>query len=110
VACRRQVIRRDEAYKTTKLATLCAHAEAPIFATGNEGQVVKIWTESGEMLHRIKVKPQSQQRMGRLTCMSFAPYQLKLATGATDIACSIYSLVQDDKKRTESLGTDRESR
>jgi hypothetical protein len=39
-------------------------------------------------------------RMGRTTCMSFAPFDLKLATGASDSLCSVYAMGPEEP-RTE---------
>lgn len=95
--CRRHVFRKEEAHRTGKLTTLCAHPQAPIFATASDLQVVKIWTDDGEMSSSIRMKPQSHVRTGRITCMSFSPFMLKLATGAMDVCCTVYQMCNDDR-------------
>lgn len=96
-ACRRHLICR-EAHRTGKLTTLCAHPHAPIFATASDNQVVKVWTERGEMSSSIRAKQQAPVRMGKITCMAFTPFAPRLATGASDSCCTLYSMVADDDR------------
>ena len=95
--CRRHVFRKEEAHKTGKLTSLCAHPRAPIFASASDAQVVKIWTDDGEMSSSIRIKQQAHMRTGRITCMSFSPFMLKLATGAMDLCCTVYHMCNDDR-------------
>lgn len=95
---RRHLFRREEAHKTGKLTTLCAHPHAPIFATGSDTQVVKVWTERGEMSSSIRAKQQAPVRMGKITCMAFAPFAPRLATGASDSCCTLYSMAAADDR------------
>lgn len=81
---------------TGKLITLCAHPHAPIFATGSDTQVVKVWSERGDVSSTIRAKQQTPAR--KITCMAFAPFAPKLATGASDACCSLYSMAPADDR------------
>ena len=97
--------REDSAHKSARLTTLEAHPNAPFFASGNATQVVKLWSEAGEVLTAIRAKSHGQSSaagIGRTTCMSFAPFDLKLATGASDAHCSVYCMLVDDKTREDA--------
>jgi hypothetical protein len=94
------------AHKSGKLTTLEAHPIAPVFASANAAQVVKLWSESGDLLTGIRATstvPGQVSRMGKTTCMSFAPFELKLATGASDSHCSVYGVSVDERRREEPM-------
>lgn len=92
-----------QAHRSGRLTTLEAHPNAPFFASGSVTQVVKLWSEAGDVLTAIRARPLGgqAQSLGRATCMSFAPFELKLATGASDAHCSVYAMSVDDKTREE---------
>jgi hypothetical protein len=103
LACRKHVFKKDaQAHRSGRLTTLEAHSNAPFFASGNVTQVVKLWSEAGEVLTAIRARSLGQaQSLGRTACMSFAPFELKLATGASDAHCSVYAMSVDDKSKEE---------
>lgn len=96
----RASFRVEEATRSGRLTALCAHPHAPLFATGSATQVVKIWNERGDIASSIRARQQAPvQRIARTTCMAFAQFDLKLATGASDSLCSIYSMCSEQSRR-----------
>lgn len=93
--CRRSVFKREETgARGGKMMTLAAHPHAPFFASVNAPQVVKLWALNGDRLTGIRPKgtaPGAPARVAKTTCMAFAPFEIKLATGAVDATCSVYT-------------------
>jgi hypothetical protein len=108
VLCRQHIFKKEDmAHKSGRLTTLEAHANAPLFASANIAQVVKLWSENGELLTGIRAANMAgtqaiAPRIGRTTCLSLAPYELKIATGASDAHCSVYGVSMEDKKEGEA--------
>jgi hypothetical protein len=102
------VFKREEmAHKSGKLTTLQAHPNAPLFATANATQVVKLWSEAGDLLTGIRATTVGPSQavaahIGRTTCMSLAPFELKIATGASDAHCSVYGVSTEDDRREDA--------
>lgn len=100
-------MRRVEAHSKGGLSALVAHPFAPLFATGTISQVVKIWSDTGEHVSSIRAHPRSaSQRLGRITCLSFSPHDLKLVSGARDPVCAVYTLDQNARGGTSIASKD----
>jgi len=71
---------------------LAVHDFAPILATGSQSQKIRLINFNGEELSMIRYHDGFLgQRIGPVCCLSFHPYKLFLAAGATDSIVSIYT-------------------
>ena len=69
------------------------HRNAPIFATATSSQVVKVWSARGDQLGVVRAHASILgQPIGPTKCLAFSPISLKLASGAEDNVCAVYSL------------------
>ncbi|GFR43035.1 hypothetical protein Agub_g4039, partial [Astrephomene gubernaculifera] len=88
-------------YKTLQAHTkggvcaLTAHSLAPLLATGTSSQVVKIWTDDGDVVGTLRPGNSSTllapHKVGPVTSMVFHPYQPVLAAAGSD-HCTVYEL------------------
>ena len=93
------------AHKTGKLTCLVSHPNAPVFASANASSVVKLWSESGDLMTGIRATPAAgapQLRIGKTTCMAFAPFEQKLAAGASDAHVSVYTMSPQSSRKDEA--------
>ncbi len=61
-------------------------------ASGSYNQFIKVFTLDGETLNVIRYNDGFLgQRIGSVACLSFHPYKLLLAAGATDSIISTYA-------------------
>ncbi len=71
------------------------HRNAPIFATATCSQVVKVWSARGDQLGVVRAHASILgQPIGPTKCLAFSPISLKLASGAEDNVCALYTLEQ----------------
>ncbi|KAL6745996.1 WD40-repeat-containing domain protein [Haematococcus lacustris] len=78
------------------VTALVAHAYAPLLATGTTNQVVKVWTESCEVVGAIRAQNMlSSNKVGSVTSMAWHPYQPLLAAGGSDSVCTVYAIDQN---------------
>ncbi|GLC71947.1 hypothetical protein PLESTF_001187700 [Pleodorina starrii] len=88
-------------YKTVQAHTkggvcaLAGHTLAPLLATGTTSQVVKIWTDDGDVVGTLRPGNSSNllapHKVGPITAMAFHPYQPVLAAAGID-HCTVYEL------------------
>lgn len=77
------------------MTVICPHKNAPIFATATCSQVVKVWSAKGDQLGVVRAHASILgQPIGPTKCLAFSPISLKLASGAEDAVCAVYSLEQ----------------
>lgn len=77
------------------MTVIHAHKNAPIFATATCSQVVKVWSAKGDQLGVVRAHASILgQPIGPTKCLAFSPISLKLASGAEDNVCAVYSLEQ----------------
>lgn len=74
------------------LTALAVHRHAPVIASGSAKQYIKVFSITGEQLSVVRYHNSFLgQRIGPVSCLSFHPYNILLAAGATDAIVSIYS-------------------
>ncbi|KAJ7559940.1 hypothetical protein O6H91_04G107500 [Diphasiastrum complanatum] len=74
------------------LTALAVHRYAPVIASGSAKQYIKVFSASGEQLSMIRYHNSFLgQRIGPVSCLSFHPYNVLLAAGASDSVVSIYA-------------------
>ncbi|KAL6002961.1 Regulatory-associated protein of TOR 1 [Asimina triloba] len=74
------------------LTALAIHSHAPIIASGSARQIIKVFNLEGEQLSIIRYRPTFMaQKIGPVSCLTFHPYRVLLAAGATDACVSIYA-------------------
>jgi regulator-associated protein of mTOR len=74
------------------LTALAVHRHAPIIASGSAKQIIKLFSLNGEPLGSIRYHLTIMaQKIGPVSCLTFHPYQVLLAAGATDALFSIYA-------------------
>lgn len=74
------------------LSAIAVHRHAPIIASGSAKQFIKVFNVNGEPLNNIRYHNSFLgQRIGPVSALSFHPYKVYLAAGATDSIVSIYS-------------------
>uniref|UniRef100_A0A0C9S7U4 TSA: Wollemia nobilis Ref_Wollemi_Transcript_12752_5588 transcribed RNA sequence n=1 Tax=Wollemia nobilis TaxID=56998 RepID=A0A0C9S7U4_9CONI len=74
------------------LTSLAVHRHAPVIASGSAKQYIKVFSLRGEQLSMIRYHNSFLgQRIGPVSCLSFHPYNILLAAGATDAIVSIYA-------------------
>ncbi|PNH07533.1 Regulatory-associated protein of TOR 1 [Tetrabaena socialis] len=88
-------------YKTVQAHTkggvcaLAGHSLAPLLATGTISQVVKLWTDDGDVVGTLRPGNSSNllapHKVGPVTAMAFHPYQPVLAAAAMD-HCTVYEM------------------
>lgn len=89
--------RMQEAYLTIdahrgSLTALAVHRHAPLIASGSAKQLIKVFSLEGEQLGTIRYYPTFMaQKIGSVSCLTFHPYQVLLAAGASDACVSIYA-------------------
>lgn len=89
--------RMRDAYLTIEahrgsLTALAVHRHAPIIASGSAKQLIKVFSLEGEQLGTIRYYPTFMaQKIGSVSCLTFHPYQVLLAAGASDACVSIYA-------------------
>ncbi|KAL6987934.1 Regulatory-associated protein of TOR 1, partial [Sarracenia purpurea var. burkii] len=67
------------------LMGLAVHRHAPIIASASIKQLIKVFNFKGEPLGSIRYSPTfMSQKIGSVSCLTFHPYQLLLAAGASD--------------------------
>ncbi|PSC68711.1 Regulatory-associated of TOR 1 [Micractinium conductrix] len=83
-----------DAHSKGQMTALAAHPNAPLLATATNNQVVKVWSSSGEQVGVVRAHSSflAAHRIGPVTCLAFAPYELLLASGSADPVAAIYSL------------------
>jgi len=85
-------VKTIQAHTKGVMTSLAVHDYAPIFATGSQAQKVKVFNINGEELSLIRYHDGFLgQRIGPISCLSFHPYLLLLAAGATDSIVSLYA-------------------
>jgi len=73
-------------------SALAVHDFAPVLASGSQSQKIRVINFSGEELSMIRYHDGFLgQRIGPVSCLSFHPYKMFLAAGATDSIVSIYT-------------------
>ncbi|KAK4724677.1 hypothetical protein R3W88_027456 [Solanum pinnatisectum] len=86
-----------EAYLTIdahrgSLTSLAVHRHAPLIASGSSKQLIKVFNLEGQQLGTIRyLSTFMAQKIGSVRCLTFHPYQVLLAAGATDAYVSIYA-------------------
>ncbi|WMV51805.1 hypothetical protein MTR67_045190 [Solanum verrucosum] len=86
-----------EAYLTIdahrgSLTSLAVHRHAPLIASGSSKQLIKVFNLEGQQLGTIRyLSTFMAQKIGSVRCLTFHPYQVLLAAGATDACVSIYA-------------------
>ncbi|KAF8397161.1 hypothetical protein HHK36_016068 [Tetracentron sinense] len=79
------------------LTALAVHRHAPIIASGSANQFIKAFSLEGELLGTIRnYPPFMAQKIGPVSCLTFHPYRVMLAAGATD-AC-VYFFADDNSQ------------
>uniref|UniRef100_A0A0D6QVD8 Raptor N-terminal CASPase-like domain-containing protein n=1 Tax=Araucaria cunninghamii TaxID=56994 RepID=A0A0D6QVD8_ARACU len=74
------------------LTSLAVHRHAPVIASGSAKQYIKVFSLRGDQLSMIRYHNSFLgQRIGPVSCLSFHPYNILLAAGATDAIVSIYA-------------------
>lgn len=74
------------------LTALAVHRHAPVIASGSAKQYIKVFSITGDQLNMVRYHNSFMgQRIGPVSCLSFHPYNIQLAAGATDGFVSIYS-------------------
>ncbi|XP_061954351.1 regulatory-associated protein of TOR 1-like isoform X1 [Populus nigra] len=74
------------------LTALSVHRHAPIIASGSAKQIIKLFSLNGEQLDSITYHLTIMgQKISPVSCLTFHPYQVLLAAGATDALFSIYA-------------------
>eukprot|EP01018_Ginkgo_biloba_P000291 Gb_09312 [translate_table: standard] len=74
------------------LTALAVHRHAPVIASGSAKQYIKVFSIHGEQLSMVRYHNSFLgQRIGPVSCLSFHPYSVLLAAGATDAIVSIYA-------------------
>ncbi|CAK9153753.1 unnamed protein product [Ilex paraguariensis] len=74
------------------LTALAVHRHAPLVASGSAKQLIKVFNLEGEQLGTIRYYPTFMaQKIGSVSCLTFHPYQVRLAAGAADACVSIYA-------------------
>ena len=83
-----------EAHSKGTLTALAAHPHAPLLATATSSQVVKVWGAGGEQVGVVRAHSSflATHRIGPVTCLAFAPYELLLASGSADPYAAVYGL------------------
>ncbi|GLI58486.1 hypothetical protein VaNZ11_000217 [Volvox africanus] len=95
------IIDAAHTYKTVQAHTkggvcaLAGHTLAPLLATGTTSQVVKIWTDDGDVVGTLRPGNSSNllapHKVGPVTAMAFHSYQPVLAAAGMD-HCTVYEL------------------
>ncbi|XP_057866862.1 regulatory-associated protein of TOR 1 isoform X1 [Cryptomeria japonica] len=74
------------------LTALAVHRHAPVIASGTAKQYIKVFNLRGDLLNIVRYHNSFLgQRIGPVSCLSFHPYNILLAAGATDAIVSIYA-------------------
>ncbi|KAL4421494.1 hypothetical protein ABPG75_010785 [Micractinium tetrahymenae] len=83
-----------EAHSKGTMMALAAHPSAPLLATATSNQVVKLWSGSGEQVGVVRAHSSflAAHRIGPVTCLAFAPYELLLASGSAGPVVAIYGM------------------
>lgn len=83
-----------EAHSRGTMTALAAHPNASLLATATSSQVVKVWSACGEQVGVVRAHSSflATHRIGPVTCLSFAPYELLLGSGSADPMVAIYGL------------------
>ncbi|XP_059163901.1 regulatory-associated protein of mTOR-like isoform X2 [Physella acuta] len=80
----------------TSLSSVDIHPRADIIACGSTNQCMTAYSPNGTVLSTVKYHEGFLgQRIGNASCMSFHPYQIKLATGSADCFVSIYTTARN---------------
>jgi WD40 repeat protein len=84
------LVRCVQAHSGGGLSVLAAHPNAPLLATAAAaaGGVVKVWTDTGDIVGAIKSA--GPQRMAPVTAMAWHPYNLYLGAGGRDSVASVF--------------------
>jgi regulator-associated protein of mTOR len=84
------VVRSVQAHSTGGMSVLAAHPNAPLLATATaaSASVVKVWTDTGDLVGAIKSA--APQRMAPVTAMAWHPYNLYLGAGGKDSVASVF--------------------
>ncbi|KAG2445405.1 hypothetical protein HXX76_000027 [Chlamydomonas incerta] len=84
-----------QAHTKGGVCALAGHTLAPLLATGTSSQVVKIWTDSGDVVGTLRPGNTSTllapHRVGPVTAMAFHAYAPVLAAAGAD-HCTVYEL------------------
>lgn len=68
---------------------MAVHRHIPILATGSATQFVKVFDFTGESLSLGEQRQfLMSQRIGPVSCLTFHPYEVMLAAGASDALLS----------------------
>ncbi|XP_077216977.1 regulatory-associated protein of TOR 1-like [Tasmannia lanceolata] len=86
---------RTSAYRTINahrgsLTALAIHRHAPVIATGSANQIMKVFNLEAKLLSIIPSTFMAP-KIGPVSCLTFHPYRILLAAGATDAFVSIYA-------------------
>ncbi|KAL2455765.1 Regulatory-associated protein of TOR 1 [Abeliophyllum distichum] len=74
------------------LTAFAVHRHASLIASGSAKQVIKVFNMEGHQLGNIKYYPTFMApKIGAVSCLTFHPYQVLLAAGASDACVSIYA-------------------
>ncbi|KAL2509930.1 Regulatory-associated protein of TOR 1 [Forsythia ovata] len=74
------------------LTAFAVHRHASLIASGSAKQVIKVFNMEGRQLGNIKYYPTFMApKIGAVSCLTFHPYQVLLAAGASDACVSIYA-------------------
>ncbi|KAG2485410.1 hypothetical protein HYH03_015896 [Edaphochlamys debaryana] len=88
-------VRAVQAHTKGGVCALAGHPVAPLLATGTSSQVVKIWTDEGDVVGTLRPGSSSAlltpHKVGPITCMAFHPFQPTLAAAGMD-HCTVYEL------------------
>jgi len=84
------LLRSVQAHSTGGMSVLASHPNAPLLATATaaSASVVKVWTDTGDLVGAIKSA--APQRMAPVTAMAWHPYNLYLAAGGKDSVASVF--------------------
>jgi regulator-associated protein of mTOR len=85
-------VRTITAHSGTVMTSCTVHDQAPLIATGSQDQRIKVMNFNSEELSLIRYHDGFLgQRIGPVSSLSFHPFQILLAAGATDSIVSIYA-------------------
>lgn len=74
------------------LSAFSIHRHASLIASGSTKEVIKVFNMEGHQLGNIKSYPTFiSRKIGPVSCLTFHPYQVRLAAGATNPFVSIYA-------------------
>ena len=74
------------------MTALAVHDHAPVLASGSHNQFIKVFGMDGNTLSTIRYHDGFLgQRIGPVSCLTFHPYRMFLAAGATDSIVAVYT-------------------